>query len=177
MHANNVLAHVAGLTDVVAGIATLLKPDGIAVIEVPYLFDFLDRLEFDTVYHEHLCYFALTPLVRLFADAGLQVSDVERVQVHGGSLRIFVRRPAASLPRLRSRALLEQERRQGVGDIATYRRFADRVRRLCADVPGFRRLVASEADIRLPPMAPRQKARPSSTIAASGLSCSISSPT
>jgi SAM-dependent methyltransferase len=140
MHANNVLAHVAGLTDVVAGMATLLKPDGIAIIEAPYLFDFLDRLEFDTVYHEHLCYFALTPLVRLFADAGLQVSDVERVQVHGGSLRIFVRRARGAPAASSVVTLLEQERRQGVGDIATYRHFADRVR---AFAPTFRDFVTS----------------------------------
>ena len=103
IHANNVLAHVAELTDVVAGIAALLKPDGIAVVEVPYLFDFLDRLEFDTVYHEHLCYFALTPLVRLFADRRLQVCDAERIPVHGGSLRVFARHALISRRRLPSR--------------------------------------------------------------------------
>jgi SAM-dependent methyltransferase len=129
MHANNVLAHVAAPTDVAAGIAALLKPDGIAVIEVPYLIDFLDRLEFDTVYHEHLCYFALTPLMRLFADAGLQLFDVERIPVHGGSLRIFVRhRRRAAAPLASVTNLLEEERRWGIDDVATYRRFADRVR-------------------------------------------------
>jgi SAM-dependent methyltransferase len=140
MHANNVLAHVAGLTDIVAGIATLLKPNGIAVVEAPYLFDFLDRLEFDTVYHEHLCYFALTPLVRLFADAGLEIFSVERVQMHGGSLRIFVRRQQAAPPAASVEALLEEERRRGVGNIATYRRFADRVRNFA---PAFRDFLVS----------------------------------
>lgn len=140
IHANNVLAHVAGLTDTVAGIASLLKPSGIAVIEAPYLFDFLDRLEFDTVYHEHLCYFALTPLVRLFADAGLEIFSVERVQMHGGSLRIFVRHPQAAPPAASVEALLEEERHRRVGDIATYRGFADRVRSFA---PTFRDFLVS----------------------------------
>jgi SAM-dependent methyltransferase len=140
LHANNVLAHVAAPTDVVAGIATVLKPEGMAVIEVPYLIDFLDRLEFDTVYHEHLCYFAVTPLVRLFADAGLQVFDVERIPVHGGSLRLFIRHPGVESPRPSVFNLLEQEQRWGVGSIATYRRFADRVR---VFAPTFRQFVAT----------------------------------
>jgi SAM-dependent methyltransferase len=140
IHANNVLAHVAGLTDTVAGIATLLKPNGLAVIEVPYLFDFLDRLEFDTVYHEHLCYFALTPLVRLFSDAGLEICNVERVQMHGGSLRIFVRHQQAAPLAAPVEALLEDERRRGVGDITTYRHFADRVRSFA---PTFRDFLVS----------------------------------
>jgi len=128
MHANNVLAHVARPTDVAAGIATLLKPDGIAIIEVPYLVDFLNRLEFDTVYHEHLCYFALTPLVRLFADAGLQLFDVERIPVHGGSLRIFVRHRGDVAPLASVTSLLEKERHWGIHRTATYRAFADRIR-------------------------------------------------
>ena len=127
VHLHNVLAHVSELTDVAAGVATLLKPEGLAVIEIPYLLDFLDRLEFDTVYHEHLCYFALTPLLRLFENVGLQVFDVERIPVHGGSLRIFVRRlrRQEALPTVS--ALAEEERRWGVGSIATYQAFAEGV--------------------------------------------------
>lgn len=140
VHANNVLAHVAGLTDVAAGITEILKPQGIGVIEVPYLFDLLDRLEFDTVYHEHLCYFALTSLMQLFADAGLQVFDVERVQIHGGSLRIFVRHAGNIAPLPTVDALLEQEQRRGVRSMATYRNFADKV---CAFAPMFREFLIS----------------------------------
>lgn len=89
IHANNVLAHVADLNGVVSGIATLLKSDGIAVVEVPYLKDLLDNVEFDTIYHEHLCYFSLTALNQLFGQHGLTIVDVERLEIHGGSLRIF----------------------------------------------------------------------------------------
>ncbi|MBV8193347.1 MAG: class I SAM-dependent methyltransferase [Alphaproteobacteria bacterium] len=140
IHANNVLAHVSSLTDTVDGIATLLKPNGLSVVEAPYLFDFLDRLEFDTVYHEHLCYFALTPLVRLFSDAGLEICNVERVEMHGGSLRIFVRHQQGAPLAAPVEALLEDERRWGVGDITTYRHFADRVRSFA---PRFRDFLVS----------------------------------
>jgi SAM-dependent methyltransferase len=140
LHANNVLAHVAHPIDVVAGIATILAPEGIAVVEVPYLFDLLARLEFDTIYHEHLCYFSLTPLVRLFADAGLEVCDVDRIAVHGGSLRVFIRHVGKASASPSVETLLEQERHWGVGDIATYRRFAERVR---AFAPTFRNFLAA----------------------------------
>ena len=61
------------------------------VIEVPYVRDMIEKLEFDTAYHEHLCYFSLTPLAALFAKSGLDIFRVERIPVHGGSLRIFAR--------------------------------------------------------------------------------------
>src|SRR5205823_10076676 len=114
VHANNVLAHVPDLNGFVAGIAAILKADGIAVIEFPYLLDLVDRLEFDTVYHEHLAYFALTPLLPVFARQGLQIFDVERLPLHGGSLRIFARR-AGSRPAANSvERMLETEREWGV---------------------------------------------------------------
>src|SRR6185436_16881220 len=86
----NVLAHVADLNGVVAGMSLLLKPEGVGVIEVPYLKDLIDFVEFDTIYHEHLCYFSLTALTQLFQRHGLTVQDVERLPIHGGSLRLFV---------------------------------------------------------------------------------------
>ena len=66
IHAHNVMAHVADLNGLVEGIRILLEPGGVAVIEVPYVKDLLDRCEFDTIYHEHLCYFSLTAADRLF---------------------------------------------------------------------------------------------------------------
>jgi len=72
IHANNVLAHVADLNGAVAGFATLLKARGVVVVEAPYLKDLLDHVEFDTIYHEHLCYFSLTALTQLFGQQGLE---------------------------------------------------------------------------------------------------------
>lgn len=89
IHANNVLAHVADLNGVVAGFATLLKDNGRVVVEAPYLGELIENVEFDTIYHEHLCYFSLTALTKLFARHGLEIVDVERLAIHGGSLRIF----------------------------------------------------------------------------------------
>ena len=66
IHANNVLAHVPDLNGFVAGIATLLKDDGVAVIECPHVYELIRMCEFDTIYHEHLCYFSVTALRPLF---------------------------------------------------------------------------------------------------------------
>src|SRR4051794_12146485 len=92
LHAHNVMAHVADLNGFVAGLPVLLKAEGIAVIEVPYVKDLLDRLEFDTVYHEHLCYFSLTAIDQLFERHGLVLVNVQWVPIHGGSLRLFAAR-------------------------------------------------------------------------------------
>jgi SAM-dependent methyltransferase len=134
IHAHNVMAHVADLNGFVAGIARLLKEDGIAVIEVPYVKDLLDRLEFDTVYHEHLCYFSLTAVDRLFRRHGLAVARVEQVPIHGGSLRIFASLPemARTLSGGRESVdrLLAAEAAWGVGAIDVYHEFARRVAEL-----------------------------------------------
>jgi SAM-dependent methyltransferase len=125
LHANNVLAHVADLDGVVRGIARVLKPDGVAVIEVPYVRDLVDHLEFDTIYHEHLCYFSLTALESLFRRRGLALADVERIAIHGGSLRLRVAhdaRPTAAVTRL-----LDEEHTLGIDTPDYYRSFAKRV--------------------------------------------------
>ena len=128
IHANNVLAHVADLNGFVAGMAMLLKDTGAAVIEVPYLGEMVPRLEFDTIYHEHLCYFSLTALTRLFARHGLAVTDVEQIPLHGGSL-LFTATPAAArhAPSARVEALLARESKDGIPRLAYYEELAPRV--------------------------------------------------
>src|SRR5690242_3774665 len=124
IHANNVLAHVADTNGFVAGIGALLKDDGMAVIEVPYVKDLIDHGEFDTIYHEHLCYFSVTALARLLRRHGLSLNRVEPLEIHGGSLRLFVgRRERAD----RSVAeYLEAERRSGVDRLQYYADFSSR---------------------------------------------------
>ncbi|MBW4565254.1 MAG: class I SAM-dependent methyltransferase [Mojavia pulchra JT2-VF2] len=124
--ANNVLAHVPDLNGFVEGIATILKPAGVAVIEVPYVVDLVDHCEFDTIYHQHLCYFSVTALDRLFRRHGLFLNRVQRVAIHGGSLRLFVEHDDAAEESVTQ--LLEQEIQRGVDRIDFYRDFGDRVR-------------------------------------------------
>jgi SAM-dependent methyltransferase len=135
LHAHNVLAHAADLNDVVGGMAVALRPGGVIVVEVPYLRDLLERVEFDTIYHEHLCYFSLAALDRLFERHGLRIVGVERISVHGGSLRLFAERtdsPGEGPWRARARvdALLAEEAGWGMDRLSVYRRFGDRVGRL-----------------------------------------------
>lgn len=86
---NNVLAHVDDTQDFLKGAKHLLKPYGLMIVEVPYLGEFMDRLEYDTVYHEHLCYFSISALLTLCDIAGLAITRVDHVSVHGGSIRIY----------------------------------------------------------------------------------------
>jgi SAM-dependent methyltransferase len=130
IHANNVLAHVADLNGFVKGIAVLLKPQGIAVVEVPYVKDLIDHVEFDTIYHEHLCYFSLTALIALFKSNGLQVQDVERVPIHGGSLRLFIGRTGSKESTEAVAELLRQENDRRIDGLAFYADFARRVQNL-----------------------------------------------
>ena len=90
VHAHNVLAHVPDLNGFVRGLRHVMKPDGVAVIEVPYVKDMVDGCEFDTIYHEHLSYFSLRALKNLFGRHQLSIYRVERLPIHGGSLRIYV---------------------------------------------------------------------------------------
>ncbi len=123
--ANNVLAHVPDLAGFVGGIPTILKRSGAAVIEVPYVVDLIDQCEFDTIYHQHLCYYSVTALDHLFRSQGLSLNDVHRIPIHGGSLRLFVEPHDAPRPAVRE--LLDDERRRGVHRIDFYRDFARRV--------------------------------------------------
>ena len=141
IHAHNVLAHVADLNGFVEGIAILMKPGGVAVIEAPYLKDLLDHCEFDTIYHEHLCYFSLTALDHLFRRHDLLIHDVERIPIHGGSLRVTVGKGAAQAPAVAR--MLAEEAAWGVDRFATYRDFGTRVGALKATLTsmlaGFKR--------------------------------------
>jgi SAM-dependent methyltransferase len=128
IHANNVLAHVADTNGFVQGIATMLKDNGVAVIEAPYVKDLIEHCEFDTIYHEHLCYFSVTALDNLFRRHGLYLNRVKRLQIHGGSLRLYLepheQREESVL------TLLEDEKKEGLDRLAYYQDFAHRVEHL-----------------------------------------------
>ncbi len=127
--ANNVLAQVPELNDFVAGIAHMLAPHGVATVEVPHIVQLIEGLQFDTIYHEHYSYFSFTTLVRLFAEHGLEVFDVEELPSHGGSLRVYVKQrgEAAHPVSVRVHALMEREAAGGYDRVEGYDDFASRV--------------------------------------------------
>ncbi|TMF39981.1 MAG: class I SAM-dependent methyltransferase [Chloroflexi bacterium] len=143
LHANNVIAHVPDLGSFVGGIARVLKPTGLAVIETPYVRDLVERLEFDTVYHEHRYYHSLTALAGIVARHGLHVVGVERMPVHGGSLRIFVTADPATdaalpdVPRSSVTEMLDEEARLGLDTAGYYLGFAEEVAALGRDLRGM----------------------------------------
>lgn len=126
IHANNVLAHVPHLNDFVEGIKIILKPEGRAVIEVPYLVDMIEKNEFDTIYHEHLCYFSLNALDLLFERAGLKICDVEKLPIHGGSLRLFIAHaPAQQSANVKE--ILAFENSINIASVDYYKKFSDNI--------------------------------------------------
>ena len=126
--ANNVFAHINDLGDVADGVRELLAPDGIFVFEVSYLVDILDRMLFDTVYHEHISYHSIEPLQTFFARHGLELFDVERVPTKGGSIRGFAQ--LAGGPREVAPVvgeLVALERRMGLDRLEVYSDYAKRI--------------------------------------------------
>jgi SAM-dependent methyltransferase len=143
VHAHNVLAHVPDLNGFALGLGLLLSEDGVAVIEVPYVKDMIDRTEFDTIYHEHLCYFSLTALDGLFRRHGLTIVSVERLDIHGGALRVEVGKEnserQASVDRL-----LREESNWGVGDLGFYSGFGAKIETLRRELTGLLRRLRAE---------------------------------
>jgi len=125
---NNVLAHVPDLNGFVAGIAELLDGDGVAVIEAPYVVDLVDHCEFDTIYHQHLCYFSVTALDALVRRHGLFLNDIERTAIHGGSLRLFIEKTDDPKPIIDE--MLTLERHRGFDGPAAYHDFSARIAEL-----------------------------------------------
>jgi len=126
---NNVLAHVPDLHDFVAGLALLLKPQGIITLEFPHLLRLIEDNQFDTIYHEHLSYLSFCTAEGILATHGLAVFDVEEIPTHGGSLRVFATHANGisisshpHVPRLKQREI-----ETGIRELHTYSRFAENV--------------------------------------------------
>ena len=127
---NNVLAHVPALNDFVAGMKLLLKPTGVITMEFPHLYRLMERNQFDTIYHEHFSYFNFFTVEKVFANHGLTLFDVDELDTHGGSLRIYARHAEnnslAVSPNVD--ALRARELNEGFARLATYVSFSDHVR-------------------------------------------------
>ncbi len=124
----NVFAHIDNVYDIVKAVDAILKEDGIFIIEVPYLVDLLDNLEYDTIYHEHLSYISVRPLVAFFKNLDMDVFDVERVNIHGGSIRVFICRKNKQKIFPNVKRLLSLEKIKKIHSIARLRKFAMDVR-------------------------------------------------
>ena len=127
---NNVLAHMPDVSDFVAGVKRVLAPGGVVTVEFPHLVHLVEEAQFDTIYHEHFSYFSLGTVRRIFERHGLRVFDVEELETHGGSLRVFAchaddgGRPESE----RVRELLERERAGGYEGLEVYTAFEARMR-------------------------------------------------
>jgi hypothetical protein len=145
----NVLAHVDDPVDFLRGCALLLARGGEVIIEVPYLRDLVQKLEYDTVYHEHLSYFSVSALMHLFERAGLILTDVAELTVHGGSLRLYATHADGTRDHApAAQALADRERREGLTSLARLREFAEQVeghRRALVDL--IRRVISDGAQV------------------------------
>lgn len=125
MAANNVLAHVPDINDFVSAFAIALKPQGVATFEFPHLVELVRHVQFDTIYHEHFSYLSLTAVNRIFRENGLHVFDVQKLDTHGGSLRVFAQRADTTWHERKPRVdqLLEEEVNHGVNTADYYKDF------------------------------------------------------
>jgi hypothetical protein len=108
----------------------LLAPGGVFVAEMHYLADMLDQVAFDTVYHEHVSYWSLGPLRRIMREHGMEVTDVERLPIHHGQLRVFVQRRGEGEVSESVAKLLQEEEARGLRNFETYLRFAGQASRI-----------------------------------------------
>ncbi len=124
---NNVYAHVPDINDFTAGLAAVLKPDGVVTLEFPHLMRLVEFCQFDTVYHEHFSYLSLLTVRQIFAKAGLRIFDVDQLPTHGGSLRVYgchIDAPFSETPT--ARAVLVEELARGMDCLPFYSGFQAR---------------------------------------------------
>lgn len=130
--ANNVLAHVPDPNELVRAGAMVLKQDGLMVVEVPWVAELLDKIEFDTVYHQHYCYFSLTALNHLFRRHGLFINDVRQFDVQGGSIRLYIEKHDS--PSVETARLLALEGEKKLHEASPYLSLAAKTKALCSEL-------------------------------------------
>jgi 2-polyprenyl-3-methyl-5-hydroxy-6-metoxy-1,4-benzoquinol methylase len=125
--ANNVLGHVNDLDNFIAGISLLLKDNGIFIFEVPHSYELLKKLEFDTIYHEHISYFSIIPLQKWFKKHKLEIFNVKKQKIHGGTIRVFVSKQKQYKINKSVNKIQEQEEKFGIKRMQTYDNFLNRI--------------------------------------------------
>lgn len=135
---NNVLAHVPDINDFVNGVKLSLKPGGVATFEFPHLIRLIEDSEFDTIYHEHFSYISFTVACNIFNSVGLEIFDVDELNTHGGSLRIYAKHtsdPRPISPKVEKLRNLEES--IGVKNLKYYLNFQEKVNRIKYDFLSF----------------------------------------
>ena len=127
---NNVFGHIDDLKEFMKCVKMLSKEKGVFIFEVPYLVNLIQKLEFDTVYHEHLSYFSLIPLIRLMDEFNLEIFDVKKQKVHGGTIRVFVSEKNNFKKTINFEKMIKFEKEFGINKIQTYQKFSENVKEL-----------------------------------------------
>ncbi|KKU56266.1 MAG: hypothetical protein UX77_C0002G0037 [Parcubacteria group bacterium GW2011_GWA1_47_11] len=131
--ATNVFAHINDAPSLVKNIKALMDKNGVFVSESQYLMDIVEKLEFDTIYHEHLRFYALKPLAQLFSAHEMSITDAERITAAGGSIRVFAKIGKHKMS-ARTKKLIQAEERAGLYDEKKLRLFAQKAHRTKADL-------------------------------------------
>jgi hypothetical protein len=143
--ANNVFAHVPDIRGFATGLRALVKDAGLVTLEFPHLLRLIERRQYDTIYHEHFSYLSLLTSSRALATAGLQVVDVDELDTHGGSLRVYARPgESAGEPAARVKAVLDEEESAGLHTVAGHEGFAHEVLQIKSDLLEFLLTAARE---------------------------------
>lgn len=124
----NVIAHINDCHALVRAVDILLAGKGVFIFEAPYLVNLIDNLEYDTIYHEHLSYLAVKPMIKLFRQYGMEIIDVKEVSIHGGSLRYFVSRENNYPVSQNVSILVEMENNKRIYEMETLSKFAKSVK-------------------------------------------------
>jgi hypothetical protein len=134
IHLHNILAHVSDLNGFVKGVTQILKDSGVIIVEVPYVRHLIEKCQYDTVYHEHLCYFSLTSLQNLFSNHRVYITDFEHTQNQGGSLRVFLSKSERSAVSGKVLSLLKDESKSGLKEFDFYKNFPSCVEKSSRDL-------------------------------------------
>ncbi len=136
--ANNVFAHVADIKSFLKGVKILLEPKGVFIAEFAHLLEMIIKNQFDMIYHEHVSYFSLIVLKKLFDMFDLEIFDAKKILTQGGSLRIYVRNKQKGEVSLNLKKLIWEEEENHITEVATLKRFAEEIHEFCED---FRKLI------------------------------------
>ena len=129
--ANNVLAHVPNINDFLNGIKILLKNDGLATFEFPYLLNLIDEIQFDTIYHEHFSYFSMTTIKYIFNKNGLIIFHIEKIPTHGGSIRVFAQNKVGKQKiEMSVINLINEEKKRNILSLKFYNKFQSKVNKV-----------------------------------------------